>query len=222
MGTDMPGGLGAMLACPRTQQEVTVSKGNQCGEMDTDHVGKPKVATSGTAQNLGLALAAVLACCATLTGCSDSGKPPRGESRPSAAPSASTRSQTGEQGTPSDDESADEGTCDESKKGGAGPWRSVASQFRDYLKSNGTSEDDDLAAHVKDAKMRECPEGDVEVNVLVDYDPHLEAPHVSGQALKQAKRVGEAFTEWRDSHFSDEGWVYVINGAVETITKKAW
>lgn len=62
----------------------------------------------------------------------------------------------------------------------------------------------------------------MEVNVLVDYDPHLEAPHVSGQALKQAKRVGEAFTEWRDSHFSDEGWVYVINGAVETITKKAW
>ncbi|WP_438296162.1 hypothetical protein [Streptomyces sp. HUAS TT7] len=79
-----------------------------------------------------------------------------------------------------------------------------------------------LTEHVKDAKLRDCPGGDREANVLTDYDPHLEAPNVDAETKKGADRVAHAFTAWRDEKFHDEGWVYVINGAVETVTKQPW
>ncbi|KOU34887.1 hypothetical protein [Streptomyces sp. WM6378] len=111
------------------------------------------------------------------------------------------------------------GTCDETKPSEAGPWKSVLAEFRDYLKLSGASE---LTEHVKDAKLRDCPGGDREANVLTDYDPHLEAPNMDAETKQSADRVAHAFTTWRDEKFHDEGWVYVINGAVETVTKRPW
>ncbi|MFD7168711.1 hypothetical protein [Streptomyces violascens] len=69
---------------------------------------------------------------------------------------------------------------------------------------------------------RDCPGGDREANVLTDYDPHLEGPNVDEEAKKKADRVAQAFTTWRDENFHDEGWVRIINGAVETVTTRAW
>ncbi|MFD7535180.1 hypothetical protein ACWCWQ_07145 [Streptomyces sp. NPDC001571] len=111
------------------------------------------------------------------------------------------------------------GTCDESKPAGAGAWKPVLTEFRSYLEASGPP---DAKDHVKDANLRDCPGGDREANVLTDYDPHLEAPHVDAETKNRADRVAQAFTEWRDQKFHDEGWVYVINGAVETVTKRAW
>jgi hypothetical protein len=64
--------------------------------------------------------------------------------------------------------------------------------------------------------------GDREAHVLTDYDPHLEAPNVDAETKKKADQVAQAFTAWRDKNVHDEGWVRVINGAVETVTKHAW
>lgn len=114
---------------------------------------------------------------------------------------------------------AEPGTCDESKSDGAGAWKPVLTEFRAHLESSGPA---DVKDHIKDAKLRDCPGGDREANVLTDYDPHLEAPNVDAETKKKADRVAQAFTEWRDQKFHDEGWVYVINGAVETVTTRAW
>ncbi|MFD9630667.1 hypothetical protein [Streptomyces violascens] len=114
---------------------------------------------------------------------------------------------------------AEPGTCDETKQGGAGPWKPVLTEFRGYLQASGSAA---LAGHVKDAKLRDCPGGDREANVLTDYDPHLEGSNVDEEAKKKADRVAQAFTTWRDEDFHDEGWVRIINGAVETVTTRAW
>ncbi|MEU3372279.1 hypothetical protein ABZ734_17650 [Streptomyces sp. NPDC006660] len=111
------------------------------------------------------------------------------------------------------------GTCDESKPGGAGAWKPVLTEFRAHLEESGPV---GVKDHVKDAQLRDCPGGDREANVLTDYDPHLDAPNVDADTKERADRVAHAFTEWRDRKSHDEGWVYVVNGAVETVTKRAW
>ena len=137
-----------------------------------------------------------LACLLALGACSD------GTGRPEESPTV-----------------AGPGTCDETKQGGAGSWKPVLTEFHGYLQ---TSDSAALAGHVKDAKLRDCPGGDREAYVLTDYDPHLEAPNVDAETKKKADQVAQAFTAWRDENVHDEGWVRVINGAVETVTKRAW
>ncbi|MEU9096721.1 hypothetical protein [Streptomyces sp. NPDC048361] len=95
----------------------------------------------------------------------------------------------------------------------------MLTEFRSYLETSGPV---GFKGHVKDAEVRDCPGGDVEAIVLTDYNPHLEAPDVDAETKKKADQVAQAFTEWRDHKSHDEGWVYVINGAVETVTKRAW
>ncbi|GGU31288.1 hypothetical protein [Streptomyces violascens] len=114
---------------------------------------------------------------------------------------------------------AGSGTCDEAEQGGAGPWKPVLTEFRGHLQASGSAA---LAGHVKDAKLRDCPGGDREAHVLTDYDPHLEAPNVDAETRKKADQVAQAFTAWRGKDVHDEGWVRIINGAVETVTKRAW
>ncbi|MGW2816766.1 hypothetical protein [Streptomyces sp. NPDC001415] len=157
-----------------------------------------------------------LACLLALAACGEDPDPPTKAPLPASDPPEATAS-AGE--PPKATIAAEPGTCDATKPGGAGPWKTVLTEFRAYLDASGPAW---IEVHVKDATVRDCPGGDREANVLTDYDPYLSAPNVGAEVRKKADRIAWAFTEWRDQKFHDEGWVYVINGAVETVTKRAW
>ncbi|MFI6639445.1 hypothetical protein [Streptomyces sp. NPDC050504] len=106
-----------------------------------------------------------------------------------------------DQGESPDATSDDQGgPCAAAPTAGPERWFPMRGAFLDFLASNATGDDDAIASHVTEVRVRKAGgRGFAEVRVTYGADEAVEA-----------RRVARAFAQWRHTGYGDAGRVRVL------------